>query len=103
MEIAGDPLPGRKKRRYKPGTLALKEIRRYQASTDLLMRRLPFSRLVSFFFGDFLNTEKNILLTWFCACVNRSVRLLLLYVRPEKECVGNLRRLWLCKKPPKLS
>ncbi|KAH8683073.1 histone-fold-containing protein [Tricladium varicosporioides] len=42
----GDPLPGRKKRRYKPGTLALKEIRRYQNSTDLLMRKLPFSRLV---------------------------------------------------------
>ncbi|KAF4620170.1 hypothetical protein G7Y89_g14655 [Cudoniella acicularis] len=42
----GDPLPGRKKRRYRPGTLALKEIRRYQNSTDLLMRKLPFSRLV---------------------------------------------------------
>ncbi|EPE34077.1 Histone-fold containing protein [Glarea lozoyensis ATCC 20868] len=42
----GDPAPGRKKRRYRPGTLALKEIRRYQNSTDLLMRKLPFSRLV---------------------------------------------------------
>ena len=36
----------RKPRRYKPGTLALKEIRRYQRSTDLLMLKLPFSRLV---------------------------------------------------------
>lgn len=36
----------RKPRRYKPGTLALKEIRRYQKSTDLLMLKLPFSRLV---------------------------------------------------------
>jgi hypothetical protein len=36
----------RKKRRYKPGTLALKEIRRYQRSTDLLLRKLPFARLV---------------------------------------------------------
>ncbi|KAG9246377.1 putative histone H3 variant [Calycina marina] len=42
----GDPLPGRTKRRYKPGTLALREIRRYQNSTDLLMLKLPFSRLV---------------------------------------------------------
>jgi len=42
----GDPFPGRKKRRYRPGTLALKEIRRYQSSTELLMRKLPFSRLV---------------------------------------------------------
>jgi hypothetical protein len=45
---AGDPVPERKKRRYKPGTVALKEIRRYQNSTDLLMRKLPFARLVSF-------------------------------------------------------
>lgn len=42
----GDPLPLRKKRRYKPGTKALLEIRKYQKSTDLLMMKLPFSRLV---------------------------------------------------------
>lgn len=46
--IAGDPLPGRKKRRYKPGTVALQEIRRFQRSTDLLLTKLPFSRLVSY-------------------------------------------------------
>ncbi|KAK3717288.1 centromeric DNA-binding histone H3-like protein cse4 [Vermiconidia calcicola] len=38
--------PGRKKTRYKPGTVALREIRRYQKSTDLLMAKLPFARLV---------------------------------------------------------
>jgi len=42
----GDPIPRGKKRRYRPGTLALKEIRRMQNSTDLLMRKLPFARLV---------------------------------------------------------
>ncbi|PSS18707.1 hypothetical protein M430DRAFT_140190 [Amorphotheca resinae ATCC 22711] len=42
----GDPLPHRKKRRYKPGTVALKEIRKFQSSTDLLLLKLPFSRLV---------------------------------------------------------
>jgi len=36
----------KKKRRYRPGMLALKEIRQYQRSTDLLLRRLPFQRLV---------------------------------------------------------
>ena len=36
----------RKLRRYRPGTVALKEIRRYQKSTDLLIRKLPFQRLV---------------------------------------------------------
>ena len=34
------------KRRYWLGTLALCEIRRYQESTDLLIRKLPFMRLV---------------------------------------------------------
>ena len=31
---------------YRPGTVALREIRRYQKSCDLLLRKLPFSRLV---------------------------------------------------------
>ena len=32
--------------RYRPCALALKEIRRYQATTELLIRKLPFQRLV---------------------------------------------------------
>jgi len=36
----------RKKRRTRPGALALREIRKYQKTTDLLMRKLPFQRLV---------------------------------------------------------
>ena len=36
----------KKPRRYRPGTNALREIRRYQKSTDLLIRKLPFQRLV---------------------------------------------------------
>lgn len=43
---AGDPVPQGKKRRYRPGTLALKEIRNYQRTTDLLVAKLPFARLV---------------------------------------------------------
>ncbi|AFM98034.1 histone H3 [Encephalitozoon hellem] len=35
---------GAKKSRYRPGSVALKEIRRYQKSTDFLIRRLPFQR-----------------------------------------------------------
>jgi histone H3/H4 len=38
--------PAAKHRRYKPGQLALKEIRKYQLSTELLIRKLPFARLV---------------------------------------------------------
>lgn len=35
-----------KKTRFKVGTLALKEIRKYQKSTDLLIRKRPFQRMV---------------------------------------------------------
>ncbi|XP_059571251.1 histone H3-like centromeric protein A [Alligator mississippiensis] len=39
-------LPGPRRRRYRPGQRALLEIRKYQRSTDLLIRRLPFARVV---------------------------------------------------------
>lgn len=44
------PLPPRQKiakRRYRPGTVALNEIRRYQKSTELLIKKAPFQRLVA--------------------------------------------------------
>ena len=44
------PLPPkggvRKPRRFRPGTVALREIRKYQKSSDLLIRKIPFQRLV---------------------------------------------------------
>ena len=36
----------KKPHRYRPGTVALREIRKYQKSTELLLRKLPFQRLV---------------------------------------------------------
>eukprot|EP00730_Choanoeca_flexa_P007077 TRINITY_DN12275_c1_g9_i1.p1 TRINITY_DN12275_c1_g9~~TRINITY_DN12275_c1_g9_i1.p1 ORF type:complete len:139 (+),score=20.74 TRINITY_DN12275_c1_g9_i1:204-620(+) len=36
----------KKARRFRPGTVALREIRRFQRSTELLLRKLPFQRLV---------------------------------------------------------
>lgn len=44
------PLSGaggiKKAHRFRPGTVALREIRKYQKSTELLLRKLPFQRLV---------------------------------------------------------
>ena len=42
------PIAGgvKKPHRYRPGTVALREIRRYQKCTDLLLRKAPFQRLV---------------------------------------------------------
>ena len=49
-KVARKPFPARggvkKPHRYRPGTVALREIRRFQKSTEFLIRKLPFGRLV---------------------------------------------------------
>ena len=49
------PTSGGTKRphRYRPGTVALREIRRYQKSTDLFIRKAPFQRLIREIAQDF--------------------------------------------------
>ena len=44
--MVGKAVKLQKPRKYRPGTVALREIRRYQKSTELLIKRLPFQRLV---------------------------------------------------------
>ncbi|KAJ7091333.1 histone-fold-containing protein [Mycena belliarum] len=43
----------KKTHRFRPGTVALREIRRYQKTTETLIRRLPFQRLVREIAQDF--------------------------------------------------
>merc|ERR1712174_177386 len=43
----------KKPHRFRPGTVALREIRRFQKSTELLIRKLPFQRLVREIAQDF--------------------------------------------------
>jgi histone H3 len=43
----------KKAHRYRPGTVAMREIRRYQKSTDLLLKKAPFQRLVREVAQDF--------------------------------------------------
>ncbi|XP_059153275.1 histone H3.3-like [Physella acuta] len=47
LQVKSAPSTGgvKKPHRYRPGTVALREIRRYQKSTELLIRKLPFQRL----------------------------------------------------------
>ena len=47
------PVLLQKPHRYRPGTVALREIRKYQKSTELLIRKLPFQRLVREIAQDF--------------------------------------------------
>ena len=43
----------KKVHRFRPGTVALREIRKYQKSTELLIRKVPFGRLVRQIAQDF--------------------------------------------------
>jgi hypothetical protein len=110
---APGPAPSRTKR-YKPGTVALREIRKYQKTTDLLLLKLPFQRLVSLLSIMVLMgrveevcglreeiEEWNICVRGW-ANEDRSGRL-------HRECratmgrIGGSRKLCLrCKKPPRL-
>jgi len=48
----------RKPHRYRPGTVALREIRKYQKSTELLIRKLPFNKLCREI-NQLINTGKS--------------------------------------------
>jgi histone H3/H4 len=48
----------KKPKRFRPGTVALREIRKYQKSTNLLIQRLPFQRLVREIAQDFKSDLK---------------------------------------------
>jgi len=45
----------KKSHRFRPGTVALREIRKFQKSTELLIRKLPFQRLVREIASEFKN------------------------------------------------
>ncbi|KAJ3736242.1 histone-fold-containing protein [Lentinula guzmanii] len=57
--VRQDDEPPKKGRRYRPGTVALREIRKYQKSTDLLLRKLPFSRLIREIAQDMTTTTNG--------------------------------------------
>ena len=46
------PKAAKRLHRFRPGTVALKESRRYQKSTELLIRKLPFQQLMWEISGD---------------------------------------------------
>ncbi|KAG9284428.1 hypothetical protein G9A89_023685 [Geosiphon pyriformis] len=56
-----------KKRRYRPGTVALREIRIFQKSTHLLIRKLPFARVVREIAQEFVT--ESLELRWQSAAI----------------------------------
>jgi histone H3/H4 len=54
----------KKTHRFRPGTVALREIRKYQKSTQLLLRKLPFARLVREISQDHVRSTSKEVLRW---------------------------------------
>ena len=72
------PGQGNAKRRYRPGTVALREIRQYQKSTEMLLAKLPFSRLVR---SHCLSSFSSSIPSQLLACLYALLLLLLPLVR----------------------
>ena len=71
--------------RFRPGTVALRQIRKYQKSTELLIRKLPFQRLV-----------REIAQDYKCDLRFQSTALLALQEAAEAYLVGLMEDTQLC-------
>jgi histone H3/H4 len=99
---------GEKKRRYRPGENAIREIRFYQRNTDLLIRRLPFARLVKevqtyFFRNEYrfvdetsFNNHNNYIYLLFIYCRWQATAMIALQEAAEAHLVGLFEDANLC-------
>ncbi|CAI2179114.1 20324_t:CDS:2 [Funneliformis geosporum] len=65
----GDHLKPIKSKRYRPGTVALREIKHYQKTTNLLILKLPFSRVIREIALEILGPKTGIGLRWQSAAI----------------------------------
>ncbi|CBZ25736.1 putative histone H3 variant [Leishmania mexicana MHOM/GT/2001/U1103] len=54
--MRGGPSGKKYRHRWRPGTVALREVRKYQRSTEMLIARTPFRRLVKEIMSTFKDT-----------------------------------------------
>lgn len=89
-----------KKAYYRPSKLALKEIRRYQRSTDLLIKKLPFQRLVREIIADLRTNKYNVQLAVLTILQVLWIRFFHSLQLLQKRCYRKRqkRTLWDCSK-----
>lgn len=75
----------KKPHRYRPGTVALREIRKYQKSTELLIRKRPFARLVREIAQDYKSDLRF-----------QSTAVLALHEAAEAFLIGTFEDAYLC-------
>eukprot|EP01115_Flamella_aegyptia_P002188 TRINITY_DN135575_c0_g1_i1.p1 TRINITY_DN135575_c0_g1~~TRINITY_DN135575_c0_g1_i1.p1 ORF type:complete len:137 (+),score=33.76 TRINITY_DN135575_c0_g1_i1:74-484(+) len=87
----------KKPHRYRPGTVALREIRRYQKSTDLLLPKRAFERLVKEIAQDF-KADLRFLKAAVLALQNSAEHYLVGILQDSNLCALHARRVTVCPK-----
>ncbi|KAF1750634.1 hypothetical protein GCK72_017185 [Caenorhabditis remanei] len=88
--------------RYRPGTVALREIRRYQKSTELLIRKAPFQRLVREIVQDYM-TELRFQTSAFLAMQEASEAYLVEIFKLSNLCALHAKRVTIMPKDIQLA
>ncbi|KAG5627391.1 hypothetical protein H5410_012609 [Solanum commersonii] len=86
----------KKPHRFRPGTVALREIRKYQKSTELLIRKLPFQRLVREIAQDF-KTDLRFQSSAVAALQEAAEAYLVGLFEDTNLCAIHAKRIWLVK------
>lgn len=92
----------KKPHRFRPGTVALREIRRYQKGTELLIRKLPFQRLVREIMQRF-KTDLRVQSTALCALQEASEAYLVGLFEDTNLCAIHAKRVTIMPKDIKLA
>lgn len=94
--------PSQPPKRYRPGTVALREIRRYQKSTELLIRKMPFYRLVREVAQDF-KTDLNFQLAALQALQEASEAYIVQLMEDTNLCAIHAKRVTIMPKDMQLA
>ena len=92
----------KKPHRYRPGTVALREIRKYQKSTELLIRKAPFQRLVKEIAIDF-KSDLQMQSTALLALQEASEAYLVRLFEDTNECAMHRERVTIMPKDMRLA
>lgn len=97
------PPAQKKAHRFRPGTVALREIRKYQKNTDLLLRRAPFQRLVREVAQDFTKEGIRFQSHALCALQEASEAYLVSLFEDCNLCAIHARRVTIMPKDMQLA
>ena len=92
----------KKPHRYRPGTVALREIRRYQKSFELLVPKLPFSRFCREIMQDY-KSDLRVKTAAFLAAQEMSEAFLVQRLEDSNLCAIHAKRVTIMKKDMQLA